>query len=227
MKTIAIAGSLLITAAASAGDFFDTVSENFDGGIGNWVCATIPNNATCDDITFCATNELTVEANGGNPGAFLFFQDTRSGITNAFAPEEYTGDLSPLDGQGSIQFDVALIDTDGVAPTSTFRYAVRMCSSAGSAVWEGKLPGLVTAEWQSLTIPLEEQYWTTTGGTWLEILSDVEGMAIRMEFFGPTQESVGIDNIRLGFTCIEDLTRDGEVGFADLVQLLNKWGPCL
>jgi hypothetical protein len=75
---------------------------------------------------------------------------------------------------------------------------VKISGPGGSALWQGATPSGAT-DWVSLSAPIMESEWTVTG-TWLDLLSNVDALQIRIEMVdndsGP-RDVTGLDNIQL------------------------------
>lgn len=80
----------------------------------------------------------------------------------------------------------------------------------------------------STTVTLPK--WTdNVFGEWVTITGGPCSTFDEIRFYTPTTVGVGdpiLDNLTWTVACPTDINGDGSVGFADLLSMLNAWGPC-
>ena len=165
------------------------IQSTFDTGLDGWTSNT--------------PSEISWGSSEGNPGGYVRFTDNSGSYAGIFAPSEFLGDWSALDGIGSISFDHKIFNT---GPNPTFvPYRIEISGPGGTALWEGDTPN-GTTDWptspeQTVIAPLSEVAWSLTAGSWSALLSDVSQLSIKIEAVsnpsGGTPEICGIDNVQL------------------------------
>ena len=131
----------------------------------------------------------------GNPDGYIAFNDTTTGEAQITAPESFLGDWSTLDGVGEIRFDHKIF-SDGGGGFQAYR--VFISGPAGSAEWTGSIP-IGPTPWESIVSPLIEAEWSVSGN-WVDVISNVTELRIRMELVVNgigSGDIEGIDNVQL------------------------------
>ncbi len=173
-------GTFLLTSNSHA-----TMTTSFNTGFEGWV-PTIP-------------SESSWQPSGGNPTGHVRIDDVGAGSGQILAPASFLGDLSSLDGIGSISFDHKLFQTGFIGSNGILDYEINLSGGGNSATWFSAAPSGAT-DWVSLTAPLSESSWNVTGD-WASLLSQVSELKIRIELVdndnSPNRDIAGIDNISL------------------------------
>ena len=135
----------------------------------------------------------------GNPGGYMKYPGS-TGVaapSDIVAPSKFLGDWSALDGVGLIEFDHRIFEV-GIAVVEFFPYSIGLSGPSGAARWTGPTPSGPT-EWVTFAVPVREESWTVTSGTWAGLLSDVSSLLLRIELVSNSAgaDHDGIDNVRI------------------------------
>ena len=148
-----------------------------------------------DGWTSNIPTEISWSSIGGNPGGYARHEDSTGNATFLLAPSSFLGDWSSLNGTGTISFDHKIFSA-GTGINNFVAYQVAISGPDGSAIWLGSTPNQAT-DWLSITAPIVETSWSVTG-TWLDILSNVDTLQIRIELVANDGNDIsGLDNIQL------------------------------
>ena len=174
--------SLLVTFAHTlAGAVTSPPASTFDTGLEGWTANT--------------PGEVAWAEGGGNPGGYLRFDDYSISRTRIFAPSQYLGDWSGLDGAGQILFDHRIFHSEGVAGVQP--YQIELSGAGGTARWFAFAPQ-GAGDWVTLTAPISRNNWVVDG-SWQDLLNSVEQLAITIELVNNVEpfgtERAGIDNV--------------------------------
>ena len=163
------------------------IITDFDSGVEGW--------------TSNYPSEISWSSTGGNPNGYIRFSDVSGGAAYIYAPSQYLGDWSSIDGTGYISFDHTILNI-GVNPTY-YPYQIVISGPGGEAEWVGATPSQTTP-WQTINAPIVETEWTVSSGSWSELLLDVSNFAIRIELISNAEPTgpegldiAGIDNVQL------------------------------
>ena len=167
-----------------------TIQSSFDAGTDGW--------------SHSGASVFKQEASGGNPGGFLYIDNSEGPVTWILAPSGFEGNLSAYDG-GTISFDGKMLGTGGSpwGPSPQDYGNVYLYGGAGVASADLKpgvppsSPGLPsTSQWEHYTLPLTASAFNTSPATWTAILANVTSLELSVEaLFGA--EIQGIDNVRI------------------------------
>jgi hypothetical protein len=171
--------SLSLQGSSSAASL---VKSTFDTGLDGWT-ENADNQSPGD--SFIST--------GGNPGGYLFHEDTGPGISNLIAPDRFLGDWSAYQ---SISYDHKVFKTGVFSEVGPQSMLIQ--GPGGSARWFGDVVSSPSG-WQTFTAPLSEEFWIVDSGSWSKLLSEVSRFEIVAEHFLTVQgfEEEGYDNIAL------------------------------
>ncbi len=136
------------------------------------------------------------QAADGNGGGWLKLDDGTSGQMAAVAPRKFLGDLTRYDG-GELSFDARTVDARGGSAHTCFgRLAI---VGSGHTVRADVAPGhtIPGAEWTTYRARLTAEVFGTDPDTWRSILADATGIAITLEAFAGSSETMGLDNVIL------------------------------
>ena len=138
---------------------------------------------------------------GGNPDGYLLFNDNRnvnvSPMPLVYAPLDFLGDWSGLDGIGVLSYDHKIFSTG--SNSAYVPYEVYIHSGDDFARWQGDTPNGVT-DWVNIEVPIDSSEWVVKQGTWEDILSNVTQLRIRVELVSGSDvlsDIEGIDNVSL------------------------------
>lgn len=143
-------------------------------------------------------SELSWSSVDGNPGGYIRFDDQSSAGSFIVSPGDFLGDWSNLDNTGRIRFDHRIFEI-GVAVNNFLPYEIKISGPGGAATWFGSTPVGVT-NWVTLVAPITETEWSTTTGSWSDLLNKVDQLQIRIELVSNSTkpgEVAGIDKIHL------------------------------
>ncbi len=133
---------------------------------------------------------------GGNGGGWLQFDDRTGGKMAAVAPPKFLGDLTRYDG-GELSFDARTVDARGGSAHTCFG-GIAITGSGRTVradVAEGHtVPG---APWTTYRARLTAEVFGTDTDTWRSILAGVTGIAITVEAYAGSNETMGLDNVVL------------------------------
>jgi hypothetical protein len=174
---------------------------------------------------------LAAPENDATPGAGTMAFVTENG------PPGGTATGNDVDG-GPTRLVSPLLDLAGLDATISYERWF-FCDDAGTAQADVMTVDVSNNGGQSW-VPIDEQTTTGTGGAWETtsfLVSDhvAPTAQVRVRFSTADQPNdsvteAGIDDFQVDVlacaSCPADLSGDGSVGFADLTQLLNQWGPC-
>jgi hypothetical protein len=180
------AGMLLCLGCAEAA-LGTTIASDFGSGTDGW--------------THVGASVFQQQASGGNPGGFLYVDNSEGPITYIFAPAKFLGDLSSFDG-GTVSFDGNLLGIGGSGYTSTEDYGhLRISGPGGSAVLD-LVPGVAPnntppiGAWATFSASFTAASFGKTQAQWTAILANVTEVRLSVEsLFG--NEIEGIDNFQL------------------------------
>ncbi|MBN2513585.1 MAG: hypothetical protein JXB18_11665 [Sedimentisphaerales bacterium] len=154
------------------------------------------------DWSFAGTNGVTNPASEGNGGGYLRITDKSTATSTAFAPSQFLGDWSSLDGTGLVTADLRIISRSGSHIGIT--EFIRISGPGGSAfvtIDPADFPES-SLVWKTFTYPLDSLTWILDSGTWSGLLQEVTECRIRLEFYDGT-DTIGLDNFgRLASTCL-------------------------
>ncbi|MBL8745452.1 MAG: hypothetical protein JNK58_03755 [Phycisphaerae bacterium] len=180
-RLFAIASAIAVVPPALAGA---PAFSNFDDGPQGW--------------TFPSGTEW--RSTGGNSAGHLYgaMPDEQNITAGAFAPAEFLGNWTSLDGSGSISFDYRRF-SNGETPRAFFPLTIQIAGPGGNATWNGPIinkPG----DWTTYIAPINQAAWTLDDGDWNELLADVTVFYIQLELVvndGLIDDTAGIDNVSL------------------------------
>ena len=190
--TFSVAVAMFLLAALSRPVDAASIVSSFDTNLEGWT--------TNDSGTFVQ------QAAGGNPGGFLFLDNSDLVIAQIIAPASFLGDLSGYIG-GTFSFDGSLrgdggqfFDGPAGIPGGVFLdYGIIQIIGPTITAQVDLLPGGATAplgSWQTYSVGLNAAAWGLSSGDFATLMQNVTGIRITIEgLWGAEQE--GIDNIRL------------------------------
>jgi len=154
------------------------------------------------DWSFAGTNGVTNPASEGNGGGYLRITDKAGATSTAFAPSQFLGDWSSLDGTGLVTADLRIISRSG-SHTGITEF-VRISGPGGSAfvtIDPADFPES-SLVWRTFTYPLDSLTWILDSGTWTGLLQNVTECKINVEFYAGT-DTIGLDNFgRMAGDCL-------------------------
>ncbi len=138
-------------------------------------------------------------ASGGNPGGFLYIDNSEGPVTYIFAPAKFRGDLRAFDG-GTVSFDGNMLGIGGIPWTSAGQdYGHLRISNGGTSATADLLPAPgqpLQNTWSTYSLPFTAAVFGVSQATWTNILSNVTEVRLSVEaMFGG--EIQGIDNVKL------------------------------
>jgi hypothetical protein len=140
-------------------------------------------------------------ASGGNPGGFLFIDNSEGAITYIFAPSKFLGNLAAYDG-GAIGFDGNMLGIGGTGYTSSEDYGHLLVAGPGGSAVADLVPGVAPDNtppqdaWASFSVDFTAAEFGVSQAQWDAILADVTQIRLSVEaLFGA--EVQGIDNVQL------------------------------
>lgn len=179
---------LLIAARAGATCETGNVQSTFDTDVDGW--------------THTGASLFQWQGPGGNPGGFLYIDNSEGPITYVFAPAKFRGDLRPCDG-GAIGFDGNLLGQGGADYQSSVDYGHLTIGGPGGSATADLVPGPAPGNrppfqaWRRYSIPFTAASFGVTQTQWSNILANVTNVQLSVEsLFGAEIE--GLDNFRLG-----------------------------
>ena len=153
------------------------------------------------------------EQTGGHPDGFLESYDTSGwGAGDARASAAFLGDWSGLSGTGAVRWDMRCIDRDSAPidghPIVTLR---------GPGGWATHVsPCLITTAWRTFEVPLNETLWTVSGGTWPNVLAEVQEVLFAMDMTTGKDRN-GLDNVVVYSRATDDCNGNGVPDTIDLL----------
>jgi len=189
MRTLLAIGVLLaLPAVAHARCQLGVVSSDFEVDLGGW--------------TAISASVFEQRSPGGNPGGYLYFDNTETVVAQIVAPSGFEGDLRPCDG-GQFSFDGRMLGTGGSGyqgPGVDYGH-LRITGSAGTMAVD-LVPGLPpanqppTTHWATYSVPFTAASFGVSQTQFENILANVTEVRLGVEaLFGA--EIQGIDNVRL------------------------------
>ncbi len=153
------------------------------------------------DGWFCAGGLNRYESSGGNPGGYLFVDNSEIEIVWCSAPSKFLGNLLSYNG-GSFSFDGKLIldqapywTEEQAAPYGGNYGTVRITGPAGSVSADLEV-GKPSSNWATYGIDMTAAAWGIDENKWRNILANVTSIEINLEaLYGEEQE--GLDNVVL------------------------------
>lgn len=162
--------------------------------------------ADISDWSIEGDGSISYDADSGNPGGCIFFDDPASGLTTIMTtPNTFLGQWN--DDDQTLSFDV-FVETSDDDLIDDFPWVFEISGPGGIA---HALP-FFTCEsnvWQHISVPISEENWDIFEGNWDSILQYVNQLRIRIEFISGL-ENVYLDNIALSFTP-ETIPLNGDV----------------
>ena len=160
---------------------------------------TVPVESAFDSDADGWTGNGNFATDDGNPGGYMTYPGS-TGVaapSDILAPSKFLGDWSVLDGVGLIEFDHRIFEV-GTAVVEFFPYSIGLSGPGGAARWSGPTPTGPT-EWLTFQVPVREQNWTVTSGTWAGLLGNVTSLLLRIELVSNSAgaDHDGIDNVRI------------------------------
>jgi len=149
--------------------------------------------------THTGASVLQQVATGGNPGGYLFVDNSEGDITYLFAPAKYLGNLSAFDG-GTVSFDGNMLGIGGAPYTAAgLDYGHLRLTGAGMSATLDLLPSPgqpLQNVWSTYTAALDAASWNKSQADWTTLLSNVTEVRLSVEaMFG--NEVQGIDNFAI------------------------------
>lgn len=159
--------------------------STFTVGTGQW---TIADNGAGD--------RPVIQSSGGNPGGWIRLDDQTSGKMAVVAPRSFLGNLTRFDG-GGLSFDARTVDSRGGSAHTCFGEIA--ITGAGRTVRTDAAPDreVPGAQWSTYRVPLTADTFGASPDVWESILADVTGIAITIEAFASSSETMGLDNVML------------------------------
>jgi len=135
---------------------------------------------------------------GGNPGGWLELNDQTSGKMAAVAPRKFLGDLTRFNG-GELAFDARTVDSRGGSDHTCFGGIA--ITGAGRVVRADVAPGRAVpgTQWTTYRARLTPDTFAASPEAWQSILADVTGIAITVEAYSNSNETMGLDNVMLQY----------------------------
>jgi hypothetical protein len=173
--------------------------------------------------------EFKQESTGGNPGGFLYADNSETVVAQIVAPEKFEGDLRPCAG-GTFHFDGRMLGIGGTGyhgPGVDYgNLRITGGGSAGNMVVDllpGGPPGNTppTATWGSFSVPFTAASFGVSQTQFEAILANVIEVRLGVEaLFG--NEVQGIDNVRLeGPPNLPALSGTGTLALAGALGVLG------
>ena len=180
LRSLGLGATLLTAAGAGAA----TISSDFSSDVDGW--------------TQTGAAVFQHQANGGNPGGFLYIDNSEGAITYVFAPSKFLGDLSAFDG-GTVSFDgIQLAITASPWTSAGQDYGHLTLSGPGGSATLDLLPapGQPSASWTTYSATLSAAAFGKTQPEWTAILANVTQIRLSVEaVFGGEIE--GVDNFSI------------------------------
>ncbi|MCK4660945.1 MAG: hypothetical protein KAV82_15600 [Phycisphaerae bacterium] len=156
------------------------------------------------------------EPSSGNPNGYLRTRDNDpySG-GQIWAPAEYHGDWSGLDGIGFVRFDMRFItDPDGY-PVVGQPYIVIEGPGGKASYFFDALP---TTEWRTYEVPIDGSLWSLDEGpSWAGLLLDVQKLLLGADFTTGGRDENGFDNVYVGCPPV-DCNGNGVLDECDIAE---------
>jgi hypothetical protein len=176
--------------------------------LASWLCvatagaahgATISSDfsTNTDGWTHTGASVFQQQASGGNPGGFLYVDNSEGAVTYLFAPAKFLGDLRAFDG-GVLSFDGIQLGNGGTPWQSFEDYGHITFSGPGGSATLDLLPapGQPGTSWTTYQAAFSAASFGVTQSQWDAILANVTSVQLSVEsLFG--LEIEGIDNISL------------------------------
>lgn len=184
-----LAAMLCLSSAARAAGDKVLVKSTFDSTLDGWTSNT--------------PAEVQWNASGGNPGGEALFTNASGSTSDLIAPVKFLApavNYAKLDGKAYFSWQHLLVTETGVTGGTPFE--IRLFAPGGiEAKFDG---GIATVskknKWLTAVAPLVGPDWTVTGGTWSDLLANVQGVEIDIELINNGSGSTDIeavDNIAL------------------------------
>lgn len=138
---------------------------------------------------------MSWQADGGNPGGYIRYDNNQGGDFAIHAPSSYLGDWGTLE-INELTYQVNIFTTGSVARIGNLQATIS--GPGGEARWLGPQPDPSTP-WKDISVPISDTSWTVDSGTWEDITSNVTDLTIFMAYYTNTGpfEITGIDNVAL------------------------------
>jgi hypothetical protein len=186
---------LLATASLPLGAQSGTLATTFDTDLGGWTTSG---------------GVAVYRASGGNPGGYLFVDNSEQDVVLAAAPQKFRGDLRAYSG-GTLSFDGNMLQrgpdppnrfwTDQEAAAYGGNYGTVTIRGAGLVArkdLEPREPPLQS--WKHYSTPFTAAAFGVSEANWTSILTNVTGITVSLEaIYG--QEMQGFDNFVLQGGC--------------------------
>jgi hypothetical protein len=174
-----------------------TFSPQFKKQTG-FVCSNFDTEDGLDGWNFQNVASAESNSNIGNPPNSIKLGDKGSVTSFAYAPPKFRGNLSVLDAEGEISFDLRVnTSLTAVTPPACLMRLAGPGGEAKVAITESDVLEFKNV-WKSFTFPLTENLWTITHGNWIDLLSNVTVIELTLEFYNGTSETVYFDNFCMG-----------------------------
>jgi hypothetical protein len=181
-----------------------TISSDFSAGTDGW--------------TQAGATVFQQQASGGNPGGFLYIDNSEGAVTYLVAPAKFLGDLRGFDG-GVLSFDGIQLGNGG-SPWQSFEdYGHITFSGPGGSATLDLLPapGQPGTTWTTYQATFSAANFGVSQSQWSAILANVTSVQLSVEsLFGAEIE--GIDNIAL----VPEPSVGGLLGISSIALLTRK-----
>jgi len=160
--------------------------SDFSSGLDGWTCQ--------------GDGSWSWSGSGGNPGGYLQSTDPAAGTnTDAVAPSKFLGSWANIENCGALSFDLLRVYSNPSPPDAPLEQVSVIIQGGGGQAKAllGTPPSINT--WTTYRVPIQQNVWTVTGTSWGELLVNVTGIRIDMEFVAGTEKN-GVDNVILQYT---------------------------
>jgi hypothetical protein len=174
------------------------VVSGFDAGDEGWQVVSFEN-LTTDNFSIVATYTPTFNLTGGNPGGYIATTDQDNGDFTFSAPAKFLGDMS---GATGISYDL-------IYPVGAINYQptdVILVGNGVTLLWKSSPDIVPGPSWMGVSldfVPSTEWHVGTSNGAlataadFANVLGNLSGIFIRVEYTTGLIETPGLDNVRL------------------------------
>lgn len=172
--------SIVCVVAAARQAEATTITSTFTAGLEGW---------TAVETTGGTPSHMVA---GGNPGGFLYIDNSENLWAYVVAPAAFLGNLSAFNG-GSLSFDGNQLTGNGAYSDFNDWGRVIITGASGSASLDFAPGTIPVNQWRTYSAPLTAAAWGVTPAVWSALLANVTDIRFSLEgtFGGETN---GFDN---------------------------------